>query len=77
MTGLVALAALDTLSRTGLGTVLGVMALLFTVLAGVGIDALLRTVASTMGDLPTVDALHLGLGVLTRSLFLLAMLRKS
>ena len=76
MTRLIALAALDTLSRTGLGTVLGVVALLFTVLTGVGIDALLVTVASTMAGSLAVDTLGLGLGVFALNLFLLAVLLK-
>jgi hypothetical protein len=72
--GLVTLAALDTLSRTRLRTFLGVMTLLLTVLAGVGVDTLLGAVTRTMANLLTVDALDLGGGVLALSLLLLAVL---
>jgi hypothetical protein len=74
MAGLVAFAALDTLSRARLGALLGVVALLLAVLAGVRVDALLRTVASTVTNLLAVDAGDLGLVVLALGLLLLAVL---
>jgi hypothetical protein len=74
MASLVALAALHTLSRARLGALLGVVALLLAVLAGVRVDALLRTVASTVTDLLAVDAGDLGLVVLALGLLLLAVL---
>jgi len=74
VTGLVALAALDTFSRTRFGTLLGVMTLLLAVLAGVWVDALLGTVACAMAVLLAVDTLNLGSSVLTLSLLLLAVL---
>jgi hypothetical protein len=54
---LVALAALDTLSRARLRALLGRVTFLLAVPAGVGIDALFRTVAGTMTGLVAVDAL--------------------
>ena len=74
MTGLVALAALDTFSRTRFRTLLGVVTLLLAVLAGVGVDALLGTVACAMAVLLAVDTLDLGSSVLALSLLLLAVL---
>jgi hypothetical protein len=74
MASFVALAALDTLSRARLGALFGVVALLLAVLAGVRVDALLRTVASTVTDLLAVDAGDLGLVVLALGLLLLAVL---
>ena len=57
MTHLIALAALHTLRRAWLGAILGVVALLFAVLASVGIDTLLRTVASPV---TLLRAVHTG-----------------
>jgi hypothetical protein len=61
MACLVALAAFDTLSGARLGTLLGVMAILLAVLAGVGIDPLLGAVARTMPRLLAIYALDGGL----------------
>jgi hypothetical protein len=74
VTGLVALAALNTLSRAGLRTLLGGVTLLLAVPAGVGVDALLVTVAGTVTNLLAVDALDLGCSLLALSLLLLAVL---
>jgi hypothetical protein len=57
VTGLVALAALNTFSRARFWALLGVVALLFAVLAGEGIDALLGAVTRAMSDLLAVDTL--------------------
>lgn len=73
VSGLVALAALYTLSGTRFGTVLGVVALLLAVLTSEGVEPLLGTVTSSVTDLLTVDALDFGLG-LSFDLFLLAVL---
>jgi hypothetical protein len=73
---LVAFAALDTLSGARLRALLGVVALLLAVLAGVGVDALLGTVAGTVTDLLAVDARDLRLVALTLRLLLLAVLFK-
>jgi hypothetical protein len=72
--GLVALAALDAFSRARLGALLGVVAFLLAVLAGVRIDALLRAVAGAVADLLAVDASDLRRSLLTLGLFLLAVL---
>jgi putative effector of murein hydrolase LrgA (UPF0299 family) len=71
---LVALAALDTLSRARLGALLGRVALLLAVPAGVGVDSLFRTVAGAMTSLVTVDALDGRLGRLMLRSLLLAVL---
>ena len=74
--GLIALAALYTLSGARLGALLGVVALLLAVLARVGVDALLGAVAGTVTNLLAVDARDLGLVALTLRLLLLAVLFK-
>jgi hypothetical protein len=71
---LAALAALDALGRTRLRALLGVVALLLTVFAGVRVDALLGTITGTVTDFLAVDAGDLGLVVLALGLLLLAML---
>ena len=60
MTHLIALAALHTLRRAWLGAIPGVVAFLFAVLASVGIDTLLRTVASPVTLLRAVHAGYSG-----------------
>jgi hypothetical protein len=52
---LIALATLDIISGTRLWTLLGVMAFLLAILAGVGVDPLLGTVASAVTGLLAVD----------------------
>jgi len=76
VTGLVALAALDTLSRARLGALLGVVALLFAVLTGVWVLTLLWAVARTMAVFLAVHALNNRLHVLMLSDLLLAVLYK-
>jgi len=71
---LIALAALNTLSRTGLRTILGVVALPFTILACIRVGTLLGAVAGTVTDFLAVDTLGLRLGILTLRQFLLAVL---
>jgi hypothetical protein len=71
---LVALAALDALGRTRLRALLGVVALLLAVLAGVGVDALLGTITGTVTDFLAVDTGDLGLVVIALGLLLLAIL---
>ena len=71
---LIALAAFNALSRTRLGTLLGIMTLLFAVLAGIRIDALLGTVAGAMAFFLAVYALDCRLVALVLRLLLLAML---
>jgi hypothetical protein len=61
MAGLVALPAFNTLSRARLGTLLGVMTLLLTVLASIRVIALLGAVAGTVAGLFAVHALDRGL----------------
>lgn len=73
VSGLVTLAAFDTLSGTRFGTVLGVMALLLAVLACKRVDPFLGTITSSVTVLMAVYALHLWLRV-AFDLFLLAML---
>ena len=73
MPGLVALAALDTLSGTRFRTILGVMALLLAVLTSEGVDPLLGAVTSSMAGLLTVHTLDFRLD-LPLNLFLLAVL---
>jgi hypothetical protein len=58
---LVALAALDTLSRARLRALLGVVALLLAVLACVRVESLFRAVACTMTVLLAVHTLDGGL----------------
>jgi len=74
---LIALAALDTLSRTGLRTILGVVAFHFTILACIRVGTLLGAVAGTVTEFLAVDTLGLGLGILTLSQLLLAVLLMS
>jgi uncharacterized membrane protein YfcA len=74
VTSLIALAALDTLGRARLGALLGRVALLLAVPAGVGVDSLFRTVAGAMTGLVTVDALDGRLGRLMLGSLLLAVL---
>jgi hypothetical protein len=71
---LVALATLDTLSRTRLGAFFCIVALLLAVLAGIGVDALFGAIAGSVADFLTVYALNLGLLRLALSLLLLAVL---
>ena len=72
--GLVALAALDAFSRARLRALLGVVALLLAILAGVRVDALLGAVAGAVANLLAVDASDLRRSLLTLGLFLLAVL---
>jgi hypothetical protein len=60
VTHLIALAALDTLRRARLVTILGVVAFLFAILASVGVDSLLGTVASPVTLLGAVHAGYSG-----------------
>lgn len=57
MTCFVALATLDTLSRTRLRALFGVVAFLLAIFAGVGVEALLGTIARAVTLFRTVDAL--------------------
>lgn len=73
VSGLIALATFNALSRTRLGAVLGSMALLLAVLASEGVDPFLGAVTSSVTNLMTIYALDLGFG-LSFDLLLLAML---
>lgn len=74
MSGLVALAALDTLGRARLGAVGSFVALLLTVFTGEWVHALLGAVAGAVTDLVTVDALNGGLDRLVLGNLLLTVL---
>ncbi len=74
--GLIALSALNTLSRTRFGTLFSGMTLLLAVLAGKWIDTLFGAVAGTMAFLLAVNALGNWLDRLAFDLFLLAVLMK-
>lgn len=75
VTSLVALAALDALSRARLGTLAGLMTLLLAVLAGMRVDTFLGAIASTMTDLLAINALDGRLCDFALGLFLLAVLQ--
>lgn len=72
--GLIALAALDALSRTRLGALLGVVALLPAILAGIRVDTSLGAVTSAVTLFLAVDALDGGLVRLVLGDLLLAVL---
>jgi hypothetical protein len=74
MTHYVTATTLNIISIARFGTVLGVMALLMTILALMGIDTLLGTVAGTVTLLLTVNASDCGNRLLALDHFLLAML---
>ena len=76
MSSLVALAALNTLSRAGLRTLLGAVPLQLAVTAGVRILALLGAITSTMTILLAVDTLDDGLVRFVLRSFLLAVLHE-
>jgi hypothetical protein len=60
VSGLVALAAFNALSRSRFGALLRIETFLLAVLASMGVDAFFRTVSGTMTLFATVDTLNGG-----------------
>lgn len=75
MASFIALPAFDSLSRTWLGALFGVVALLLTVPAGIRVDTLLRTITRAVTLFSTVNALDSRRNRLLFDLLLFAMLR--